>query len=205
MEWEQGRGSGADLTRIATWVYGSLTVFALGWLSFHSPDGMLAALIDPNHLRRDLLLGLGAALVVATASRFLTRALETLRYVEEELGRWLGPLSAGMVARLAILSGIGEELFFRGVLLPELGLLWSALLFGVLHIGPDVRFLTWTAAAFLSGLLLGWMTLETGSLLAPIVAHVVINYLGLLVLAKGRETGQHNPESVSADSWQKLG
>ena len=51
--------------------------------------------------------------------------------------RVLRPFSAGLGTRdivaIALLSGLTEELFFRGILLPELGLVLSSLCFGALH------------------------------------------------------------------------
>lgn len=183
-------GSEGDLLPIGTFVYGSMVVLVAAYLHVREGGDLLHVLCRPERLRRDLVLGLGVGLIVPAINRAFVRAWEVFRYVEEELGRWIGPLSAPAAARLAILSGVGEELLFRGALQPWLGLWPTTFLFAVLHIGPDRRFLVWTVSAFAGGWVLGWMALETGGLLAPIVAHVSINYIGLLWLGRNG-SGRH--------------
>ena len=57
---------------------------------------------------------------------------------------------------------------------PNLGRLWTSLLFGLRHISPDRRFLAWAAYATVPGGLLGWMAIYSSNLLAPVVAHALI-------------------------------
>jgi len=40
---------------------------------------------------------------------------------------------------IAILAGVGEELFFRGLLVEETGVIISSVLFSVLHFFPAVK------------------------------------------------------------------
>lgn len=82
---------------------------------------------------------------------------------------------------LSVFSGTGEESFFRGALQPELGLVATALLFGLLHVGPDRRYLVWTVWAVGAGFLLGALYQWTGGILAPITAHVLHNAATLLL------------------------
>lgn len=60
-----------------------------------------------------------------------------------------------------------------------LGLVGSALLFSLLHIGPGSRFVPWTLSALVMGLALGGLLLLTGDLLAPIAVHFTVNLLNL--------------------------
>jgi hypothetical protein len=76
---------------------------------------------------------------------------------------------------------MSEELLFRGVMLPAVGLnptglIATSLLFGVLHLsGPQQwPYVVW---ASIVGLLLGLSALATGNLLVPIVAHIGTNLL----------------------------
>ena len=80
---------------------------------------------------------------------------------------------------LALASSIGEELLFRGALLPWLGVWLQAAVFALLHIGPGRRFLPWTASAFALGLAFGALASWTGNLGGPIAAHFMINFLNL--------------------------
>ena len=59
------------------------------------------------------------------------------------------------------------------------GLLGSALLFSLLHIGPGSHFVPWTVSALLMGVVLGGLFVLTGDLLAPIAVHFTVNLLNL--------------------------
>jgi len=80
---------------------------------------------------------------------------------------------------LALASSIGEELLFRGALMPWLGIWLQAAIFALLHVGPGRRFLPWTVSAFVLGLLFGALAQWTGNLGGPIAAHFAINFLNL--------------------------
>lgn len=82
---------------------------------------------------------------------------------------------------LGLLPGMSEELLFRGVMLPALGLnitavVVSSVCFGILHLSGLQQ---WPYAiwATMVGLLLGYSALATGNLLVPIIAHVVTNFV----------------------------
>ena len=85
---------------------------------------------------------------------------------------------------LAGASSIGEEIFFRGALLPVIGLVGSSAIFALLHIGPKARHLPWTASSFVVGLLFGAMFQWTGDLTGPVVAHFLVNFLNLRHVAQ---------------------
>lgn len=91
----------------------------------------------------------------------------------------------------AVLAPIGEELLFRGILLPQLtqvmkpwgAIAISALLFGVLHEAHGVA----RIGPMAIGVILGWVRLRSGTLSAPIAIHMIINAtaLGLAWFAGG--------------------
>jgi uncharacterized protein len=91
----------------------------------------------------------------------------------------LTPLAVPDVIWLGILPGLSEELLFRGVMLPAIGLdpigiVLSSLCFGVLHM-TDLRQWPYAVWATAIGMLLGYTMVETGNLLIPIVAHITTN------------------------------
>jgi membrane protease YdiL (CAAX protease family) len=93
-------------------------------------------------------------------------------------------LSTQMVVILATTSAIGEEALFRGLLLPWIGLLPQAFVFGFLHqTGGSSRWV-WMSWATIMGLLLGLMYQLSGSLVGPICAHALINGLNLQFLKR---------------------
>ena len=131
-------------------------------------------------------IGLGIGLAVVGASRWAHGKWEWATQLTNEFRNLLGDVTPRQALIVAILSGLGEEVLFRGVLQPALGLWIAAAVFGLLHIGPNPRFLPWTAMAFAAGLGFGALVLWQGSLVPAIVAHVTINYLNLRFLGEGR-------------------
>ena len=99
-------------------------------------------------------------------------------WLGELLGKQ-GQLGLGEALLLvALLPAVAEEVTFRGVVLAGLrrsgsrwiAVLGSALVFGLFHINPYH-----VAAASLIGVLLGWVALESGSILPGILIHLVNN------------------------------
>ncbi len=85
---------------------------------------------------------------------------------------------------VAVLPGICEEIMFRGWLIrffegkqARYAVIVSALLFAIFHLDP-FRLLP----TFLLGLLLGWLTVRSGSIVNSMLSHAVNNALALLVV-----------------------
>lgn len=128
------------------------------------------------------LLGVGIGLGITGASSVIYRLWPGYqRSADYYLELVLKPLLWPDLIWLGLLPGLSEELLFRGVMLPAVGLNWVGLLgssfcFGILHLsGPQ----QWPYAAWATtvGLLLGYSALETGNLLVPIVAHITTNLI----------------------------
>jgi uncharacterized protein len=86
---------------------------------------------------------------------------------------------------LGLLPGLSEELLFRGVMLPALGLnltavFISSILFGVLHLSGNGQwpYVIW---AGIVGFALGYSALVTGNLVVPVVAHIITNLVSGLI------------------------
>lgn len=114
----------------------------------------------------------------------------------------LGPSLDGEKALVvAVYSSVGEEALFRGWLQPFLidrlagdpvdpgliavsgGIVATSLIFGVLHFPMVKELRPWTAFAVIAGLLFGALAAWSGSLAAPVIAHLLINWLNLRRLA----------------------
>src|SRR5437764_9791991 len=106
------------------------------------------------------------------------------RWLHRDLRALLFPLTGAEIVVLAVASSVGEEMFFRGALLPAIGLLGSSAIFALLHIGPKARHLPWTASSFAVGLLFGAMFEWTGDLTGPVLAHFLVNFLNLRHVAR---------------------
>jgi membrane protease YdiL (CAAX protease family) len=114
--------------------------------------------------------------------------LPVLREIAEELApRLVDGASRGDLVLVSVFSGVGEETFFRGAVQQEFGLVVASLVFGAVHVGPDRRYLVWTAWAVLVGFLYGALYEVTGGLLAPILAHSAHNAATLLLWRRSRK------------------
>lgn len=144
------------------------------------------------------LFGLSAGVVTACGTVALGvlvyRLLPGLRRLSEELAPLLvdGARRWDLVL-VSVMSGVGEEAFFRGALQPEIGLVLTSLLFGALHVGPDRRYLVWTIWATAAGFLFGSLYEWTGGLLAPATAHVLHNAATLLLWKRFRTLREAPP------------
>lgn len=104
----------------------------------------------------------------------------------------LKPLEVPDIIWLGILPGLSEELLFRGVMLPALGLdpigiVLSSLCFGVLHM-TDTRQWPYGVWATAIGMLLAFIMVETGNLFIPVVAHITTNLVSGLAWKLGSRT-----------------
>lgn len=160
-----------------------------------APGPAGAASAGLAHLVSSTALGAALGLLLALLTRALQARYAWARVLHNEFRHILGPLSRREMLLLAAASAIGEECLFRGALLPHLaalapdglgpvlglalGVVGSAAVFALLHIGPGVRFLPWTLSALLMGVLLGGLFVVLGDLLAPIAVHFTVNLLNL--------------------------
>ncbi len=135
-----------------------------------------------------LLFGVLAASATISLGFLTFRVFPVFRRLAEELAPQIldGAGYAGLVL-VAVFSGVGEEVFFRGVLQEEIGLAAASIIFGLVHIGPDRRYLVWTAWAVLAGFLFGFLYEATSGLLAPMSAHILHNAVTLVAWKMSRE------------------
>jgi len=168
------------LLRLAFVFYGILWGVAWSWRTgLHGESLWLATPDAEIRWLRDALLGGLAAAGVIAGSSWLTRRVPAGERLARALAETIGPLSPRQAWLLALASGVGEEALFRGALQPVVGLWWTSLLFAAMHFVPRRDLLLWSAFSLAAGLLLGVLYEGTGNLLAPTVAHVVINGVNL--------------------------
>jgi hypothetical protein len=129
-------------------------------------------------------LGLGVCVgsVTVAVSRVMVRRAEWARALHAALRPTVRDAGNVWLFAVALASAAGEELLFRGLLVPVVGVVLSSLVFGALHqIRGRARW-GWMGWATLMGLLFGCIFAATGSLLGPIVAHAMINGANLRYL-----------------------
>jgi uncharacterized protein len=144
----------------------------------------------PTHVAHTygITLGVTFGFAIAAATRVLVPRVGWARQLHRELRPFAAGMSSGVILCLALLSGVGEELLFRGLLQPYLGVIGQSIVFGLLHQVRGPSRWVWAAWATAIGLAFGAMFALTGSLLGPIAGHAVINALNLFYLRS------HDPE-----------
>ncbi|HJO22090.1 MAG: CPBP family intramembrane metalloprotease [Myxococcota bacterium] len=176
--------SGALLVKTAAVFYGALLAVAWGWASLMGRSLWFASTAAEQRgvAPLDLALGLVVGVLVVAISAALARTVWGAA-LSRALGQLLGILSWRDCLVLAVLSGVSEEAFFRGALQPQLGLVATSALFGLAHLVPRRELAPWCLFSFAAGLLLGLLFERTGNLLAPSVAHIVVNAVNLRLLS----------------------
>jgi len=128
--------------------------------------------------------GVVTGLVLVGTSRAFTRRTEAGKALARELGAAIGTPGTAVIWALALASGFAEEALFRGALQPQVGWLVASALFGLAHYVPRPGLRVWALWAGLAGLVLGGLFELTGDLLAPALAHVLVNGMNLGWMAR---------------------
>ncbi len=134
------------------------------------------------------LVGVGVVTAVAllAGAALLERTVPSFRRTSRRLERLVRDLrlSPGAALAAALVSGVSEELFFRGWLLPTVGVWWQALVFMLLHPAGRSGW-AYTAYTGVAALVFGTVTVSTGSLWPALIAHVAVNLHGFSLGGRG--------------------
>jgi hypothetical protein len=151
------------------------------WVQFGS-----ATLLSVHWSLEALALGVGLGVGITLASSIAYALWPAYRRsADYYLDMVLKPLVWPDLIWLGLLPGLSEELLFRGVMLPTFGLdsmgvLFSSLCFGVLHLS-SLRQWPYVIWATIIGAVLGTSAVLTDNLLVPILAHIVTNLMSSLI------------------------
>lgn len=181
------------LVRWGSRIYLVLAVAAVLWLGLRDGAIPLVLFFDRDAWLVDLAAGAGAAAALIGFWQLGLLLLPGARALEKVIAETIGPLSTAEVITLASLSGFAEEVFFRGAVQSQWGILPATVLFALLHIGPGREFRLWTLFALVAGAALGALMIWRGNLLAPAAAHFAVNVVGLLRLQKRTPAALRDP------------
>jgi uncharacterized protein len=160
---------------------GAAMQFGLHRSPFWYPDPWFA--ISPTEgASISLLAGLALGIAVVVSSRWGVKRFRVARQLKTELHAVVQTIPVRGIVPLAILSALGEELFFRALLQPLIGVVPQAVIFGVIHQTPGAARWLWAGWAGALGLVFGCLFAATGSLIGPLVAHALVNALNLFYL-----------------------
>ena len=185
--------------RLAWAFYGLMVAVALVWRGLWDGDVPWSAPgVAPLALPIRLAAGVGVGLAGVVLSRWWIARSERGARLSDELARMLGPMGLGTAWGLALASGFGEELLFRGAAQPALGLWIASALFAAVHYLPNPGLWIWMLYALGAGLVLGGLFQCTGDVVAPVTAHAVLNGVNLGWLGRRnreRLAGRGSPTS----------
>lgn len=157
-------------------------ILAKVWLRTPFAGGQLPLTWNPQ----DVGMGLALGCAITGISALLYGVWPTYRRASDlYLALVLSPLVLGDIFWLGLLPGLSEELLFRGVLLPTLGLDWlgilgSAVCFGILHFSGR-QYWPYALWATLVGIMFGYTAVASHNLLLPVVAHTVTNWTAAMI------------------------
>jgi len=151
-----------------------MAIVGVGWLARRSFGQALRRLAIVKPSVKQVLAGVGLGIVmgvvIAVLEVLLSRVgIVTDADVEKLSEQLLGPLtqSAFGVITLGVAAAIGEESIFRGALLPRFGLIFTTLLFALLH--STYGFTLATLIVFGVGLVLGIVRLRANTTTSMLV------------------------------------
>jgi membrane protease YdiL (CAAX protease family) len=181
-------GATLRLPRGSASFYAAGYALAFVWLIASLACGGASRRSTP-HRGRDLFLGVVVA-VVAFAAFVLAAAVgRQIDALAGPIDALLGKADAGPVAAvlaLALVNGIAEELFFRGVLVDAIGGRRAALLAVVVYVG--VTAVAGNTALTLAAIVMGTVfvveRMRTSALTASITTHLVWSTLMILALPR---------------------
>lgn len=127
-------------------------------------------------------MGLAVALVVILGTRVTVNRYAWAQRLHLDLRPMAHGMSSVHIVLIAFFSSLGEELLFRGLLQPWIGVLPTAVVFGLCHQMPGQAKWVWVCWATAVGLAFGLIFAATGSLVGALVAHAVINGVNLTFL-----------------------
>jgi membrane protease YdiL (CAAX protease family) len=198
-----------QIVRLAVLCEGGLAVLAclLSWSAGLPPWAKLAW--DPHAAVLGVAASVPMLALLAVCALTPWRPLARIRqFVDQVVRPLFRDCTVADLALIALLAGLGEELFFRGLLQEALaGWLgpWPALavvslLFGLMH--PMTA--AYAVLAFLAGAYLGWAYLASENLLVPILAHALYDFTALVYILRtpgatdAADTAPGQPNEVPA-------
>lgn len=166
----------ATSLRMALLLYGGMALLAVG-LAWILPKGLTIFRLPPAPL--PWLTGLLAGLLLVLLSALLERLWPRFAQLGQTLTDLLGPISLPRALLLGLLSGVAEEMLFRGPLQEFLGPLLATLVFAGLHGMGNRHLWPWPLFALGAGGFFAGLTAHFDTLWPAAVAHVVVNALNL--------------------------
>jgi len=138
-------------------------------------------------LIKSMALGTVAGILVQAVQLFLKMISSSLQRLSHFLAIQFEGWTIKEIFFVALISSISEELLFRALLQPFLGLWITSAIFGLAHWTGQKGLRIWIFLAFLGGLFLGYLAEHPlFGLSGCIAAHFAINLTSLWILTRSR-------------------
>jgi membrane protease YdiL (CAAX protease family) len=152
-----------------------MSFYSKGILSLDKLNPFIGSSINLN----SILISLIATIILMALSLSIVYTYPPLKKALEVIELMIiSKLKPIDILPIALLSGIGEEFFFRGILQNEIGIIPSSLIFGLLHF-PGKDFWIYSFWAFFGGLYFGNIYSYTNNLFIVTFAHILNNLIAL--------------------------
>lgn len=166
-------------------VEGSLIALYVSWLFWRGYQ--FPGLPTSTDILNGLIFCLPLLIFNLTLFGPLSNALEILKPCRQFKADIILPLARKLdfpsAVLISSLAGLGEELFFRGILQTEFGLIVASLSFALLHFGTAICSYIFIGSLYLLfGFYFGLMFETTGSLWAVIFTHALYDLIVILYL-----------------------
>lgn len=162
---------------------GGLGVVALIWAYFQQfPLRQALTPIMPScwlGIAAGVALLLTNYVIIEYGSRYIPGLRTIKALMEHQVAPLFKTLHPAAVIAIAIVSGTAEELFFRGVLQAQIGLVAASLVFGLAHVWKKTA-IPYGIYAALIGVYFGGLYVLTHNLWVPIIAHIINNGVAIL-------------------------
>jgi membrane protease YdiL (CAAX protease family) len=164
-----------------------IALFGVGWLQTRNTKETLARLGLVRPTWKMVFIGISFALGFVLVNIFLEQIASILGFgidpnVEKITNQQLGPLFSTIpgILTLGLAAALGEELIFRGAMLPKFGLLYTSILFTLVHANYGLSVAT--LIVFILAVTLGILRTRHSTTLT-MITHASYNIiLGLLAL-----------------------
>jgi membrane protease YdiL (CAAX protease family) len=160
-----------------------LGLFSLAMYFLYDSDmkGFLAKMGVPGDLKTNVLYAVIGFLALLGVLIVMSLVFTMLGFNDEaKVADVANGLPLSVLAIAVLVAPISEELFFRGFLSTRIGIIPSALIFGLLHVayGSVVEI----TGAFLIGIVFALTFQKSKSIIPVIVIHLVYNLISLSVI-----------------------
>jgi membrane protease YdiL (CAAX protease family) len=135
----------------------------------------------------DFIIGIAFAIALFIINFFLIRTAYKKKWtcLTDFIDELVTPLVSNLTLihglLISIAAGVGEEFFFRALLQPYIGIVYSSILFSLAHFMFELkRFYILSILYFFIGVLFGVIYEYTHSIWIPLVFHVVYDFIAIV-------------------------